>query len=171
MNEREIEQFEQELQKFKPAQAPEDFMARLSDSLLSQAHTRKNQARQPNAFSAFIASLWFNWLGPQRLKWAVPACALIAVFLALAHFIPHRPVKDSKTSFAQAPAIKADEVQINHELVSTFDAVARLPDGEPVRFRCRQWMDEVVLSDNGHGVTIEQRSPRVEIVPVGFDTY
>ena len=167
MNEREIEQFEQELQKFKPAQPPEDFMARLS----SQAYTHKSQARQPGALSALFASLRFDWFKQHGLRWAVPACAVIAVFLALAHFVPHQPVKDSKTASAQPPAIKADEVQINHELVSTFDAVARLPDGEPVRFRCRQWMDEVVLSDNGHGVTIEQRSPRVEIVPVGFDTY
>jgi hypothetical protein len=167
MNQRDIEQFEHELQKFKPAQPPEDFMARLS----SEAYTRKSQAKQLSAFSALLASLRFDWFKQHGVRWAVPASALIAVLLALAHFVPHRPVKDSKTSSVQAPAIKADEVQINHELVSTFDAVARLPDGEPVRFRCRQWMDEVVLSDNGHGVTIEQRSPRVEIVPVGFDTY
>jgi len=70
-----------------------------------------------------------------------------------------------------APALKADNVQIDQELLSAFDTVARLPSGEPVRFRCRTWMDQVVLTDKQRGVVIEQRTPRIEVVPVRFETY
>jgi hypothetical protein len=62
-------------------------------------------------------------------------------------------------------------VQIDQALVWSFDAVARLPSGEPIRFRCREWMDQVVLSDRDRGVVFEQRAPRVEVVPVRFETY
>jgi hypothetical protein len=67
--------------------------------------------------------------------------------------------------------LKADDVQIDEQLVSTFDAVAPLPSGEPVRFRCRQWLDEVVLRDSKRGVEVTRRVPRVEVVPVSFETY
>jgi hypothetical protein len=56
-------------------------------------------------------------------------------------------------------------------LVAAFDAVARLPDGQPVRFRCREWSDGVVLRDSARGIVIEQRMPRLEVVPVSFETY
>jgi hypothetical protein len=67
--------------------------------------------------------------------------------------------------------VKADDVRIDQQLVSTFDAVALLPTGEPVRFRCREWMDEVVLRDSRRGVEVARRVPRVEVVPVRFETY
>jgi hypothetical protein len=70
-----------------------------------------------------------------------------------------------------ADTIKADDVEINQELVSSFDTVARLPGGEPVRFRCQKWMDQTVINDKARGLTIEQRTPRLEIVPVRFETY
>jgi hypothetical protein len=69
------------------------------------------------------------------------------------------------------PPLKADSVQIDEQLVGAFDAVGRLPSGEPVRFHCREWMDNVVLRDKTRGVVIEQRTPRVEVVPVRFETY
>jgi hypothetical protein len=69
------------------------------------------------------------------------------------------------------PPLKADSVQIDEQLVGAFDAVGRLPNGEPVRFHCREWMDNVVLRDKTRGVVIEQRTPRVEVVPVRFETY
>jgi len=56
-------------------------------------------------------------------------------------------------------------------LVATFDAVGQLPDGEPIRLRCRQWRDEVILRDSARGVVIERQSPRLEVVPVKFETY
>jgi hypothetical protein len=62
-------------------------------------------------------------------------------------------------------------VQVNQELVSSFDVVAKLPTGEPVRFRCRRWKDQLVVTDKNSGIAIEESNPRVEVVPVRFETY
>ena len=66
---------------------------------------------------------------------------------------------------------KPDDVQIDRQLVAAYDAVAQMPDGEPVRFRCQQWMDEVVLNDAARGLRIEQRTPRFEVVAAKLETY
>jgi hypothetical protein len=67
--------------------------------------------------------------------------------------------------------VKADKVEFGQDLVATFDAVARLPSGQPVRFRCRQWSDQMVMRDSSKGLVIEERTPRLEVVPVRFETY
>ena len=72
---------------------------------------------------------------------------------------------------ADRPLLKADKVEIDRQLVADFDAIARLPSGEPVRFRCQQWMDKVWLRDSAAGLVIERTTPRLEIVPVRFETY
>ena len=69
------------------------------------------------------------------------------------------------------PMVRADNVEIDRQLVATFDTVAQLPDGEPVRFRCSEWLDDVVLRDSARGILIEHRMPHLEIVPVGFEVY
>ena len=69
-----------------------------------------------------------------------------------------------------APLLKADKVEIDRQLVADFDAVGKLPSGEPVRFRCQQWMEKVWLRDTAKGVVIEQTTPRLEIVPIRFET-
>jgi hypothetical protein len=60
---------------------------------------------------------------------------------------------------------------VNHELVSYFDVVATLPGGQPVRFRCRETKDQWIATDKVRGVEIEESSPRVEVIPVRFETY
>ena len=72
---------------------------------------------------------------------------------------------------AARPALAADNVEIDRTLVAAYDAVARLPGGEPVRFRLNEWADDVILRDSARSVVVEQRTPRVEVVPVGFDVY
>ena len=67
--------------------------------------------------------------------------------------------------------MKADNVEIVEQLVATFDAVAHLPDGAPVRFRCSEWFDDVVLRDSSRGILIQHRMPRLEVEPVSFETY
>ena len=67
--------------------------------------------------------------------------------------------------------MKVDDVQIDRHIVSSFDAVAVLPSGEPVRFRCNEWVDDVVLRDHSRQLAIEQRVPHVQAIPVEFDTY
>ena len=107
-----------------------------------------------------------SWL-PLVLRWLAPAAAVLVVGAIVwrANLPAGRPPQT-----ASAP-VRADDVQIDQQLVSTFDTVATLPSGEPVRFRCREWMDEVVLRDSRRGVEVARRVPRVEVVPVRFETY
>jgi hypothetical protein len=56
-------------------------------------------------------------------------------------------------------------------LVASFDVVATLPGGQPVRFRCRQMKDEWVVTDTRRGVEIDENRPSVEVTPLRFETY
>jgi hypothetical protein len=162
MTDQELERFEQELRGVEPAEPPAGFMARLTDArpVVSQARSAEPKPIAPA----------FDWL--RLLRWVMPATALlIAAGLVWVRSTP-RVGRPSGQPGAEAPAtLNADSVQLDQELVSSFDAVARLPDGEPVRFHCRKWMDNLVVSDKRRGVVIEQRAPRVEVVPVRFETY
>jgi hypothetical protein len=86
------------------------------------------------------------------------------------HRITTPPAPAAATA-ASEPILKADEVEVDQELLGSFEAVADLPDGEPVRFRCRQWIDEVTFRDSARGVEVVQRVPRMEVVPVSFASY
>ena len=77
----------------------------------------------------------------------------------------------SPATAASAATFKADQVEIDRQLLGSFDAVANMPEGEPVRFRFQQWMDAVTLRDSVRGVEVVQRIPRIEVVPVGFASY
>ena len=96
--------------------------------------------------------------------------------------IPQRPTDRSGTNFQAAQTASAslasavrpantDEIEIGRTLVATFDAVAELPSGEPVRFRCQEWADTTVFRDRARGIAIERSTPRLEIVPISFETY
>jgi hypothetical protein len=171
LNETELQRVEDDLKRLAPAQPPEDFIARLSTRLAAKTANRREAKAVEPAFSPFIASLRLNLFAGGLLRWVVPMTGVTAILVFWAVAQHRMPGLRSSGSTASTSTLKADDVQIDHELVSTFDAVAKLPTGEPVRFRCREWMDQVVLSDNSRGITIEQRSPRLEIIPVGFDTY
>jgi len=161
VNEIEQERFESELQRMRPAQPPQPFMARLASSRPALPH-------RPAA-RALGVSRGFSW--DLVLRCLAPAMALVvAVALCWRLGFP-APKQANPVNPDQATVgLKADDVQIAHELVSSFDAVARLPSGEPVRFRCRKWMDQVVFSDRNRGIVVEERRPRVEVVPVRFET-
>jgi hypothetical protein len=62
-------------------------------------------------------------------------------------------------------------VVIDRTLLTAFEAQATLPDGEPLRLRCRQWIESVTLRDSARGIEVEQRVPRLEVVPIRFETY
>ena len=85
--------------------------------------------------------------------------------------MPQKPAATQPLASSARPLLKADKVEIDRQLVAGFDAIARLPSGEPIRFRCQQWMDKVRLRDSGAGLVIERTTPRLEIVPVRFETY
>jgi hypothetical protein len=163
MNDRDDELFEAELHRLKPARSPEEFIARLMAA-------RPVQRVQSSARSRPIPrhSAWW-WL----LRWLAPATAAAAVVALLVwrSLGPETGVQRQPVTAPASPALKADDVEIDRRLVAAFDAVAQLPSGEPVRFRCREWTDEVVLRDSARGVVIEQRTPRLEVIPVSFETY
>jgi hypothetical protein len=164
MNDREHELFEAELRRLKPAEPPEEFITRLAAAQpvsRAQHAVRSRPARQPDVWRILV-----RWLAP-----AMAAAAVLAVVLVRQGHHPKAMSPTQPVIASAKPAIKADNVEIDRRLVAAFEAVARMPDGEPVRFRCREWMDNVVLRDSTRGVVVEQRTPHLEVVPVGFETY
>jgi hypothetical protein len=110
------------------------------------------------------------------LRLALPAAAvfvIVAVVVWRNASTPKPSATNAKpgSGMIAATPLKADEVKIDQELVSSFDTVARLPGGEPVRFRCNQWLDEITLSNKAQGLVLQERTPRLEILTVGFETY
>jgi hypothetical protein len=178
MNDNELERLEAELQSVRLAGPPSDFMQRLKSEVPALVAERRAQiapgapsARAeisvaPETVRASEAGVWPSWL-PLVLRWLAPAVAVVVLGAIVwrANLPASRPPQT-----ASAP-VRADDVQIDQQLVSSFDTVATLPSGEPVRFRCREWMDEVVLRDSRRGVEVARRVPRVEVVPVRFETY
>ena len=157
-----LEQFETQLQRCLPARPSEDFMARLIAAEPAPHVQREVPTGKPMGLHDLLR-LW---------RWLVPATVVVVAGLVVWRLILVPSSSHPHTGGAVlAGSLKADDVQIVEQLVSSFDAVAKLPTGEPVRFRCQKWVDEVVLSDRKRGVVIEQRTPRVEVVPVGFETY
>jgi hypothetical protein len=98
----------------------------------------------------------------------IPALG-IGLIAVLVLILPSTWVR--RPTAAADTGLKADRVEINRQLLANYDAVGRLPGGEPVRFRCAQWMDKVSVSDSAAGFRIERTIPRLEIVPIGFETY
>ncbi len=169
MNDHEQEDFELQLRRVKPAKPPEDFIARLL------AVDPKSKIPVASPISP-IPDYWRMLI--RSLRWLIPASAVALGAVMVwrgsppSASQPASPAPSPPVSAAAVPPVlTADDVKINQQLVSSFDAVARLPGGEPVRFRCQNWMDQVVLSDKTHGFVVENRTPRFEIVPVGFETY
>jgi hypothetical protein len=72
---------------------------------------------------------------------------------------------------AAGPVLKVDHLLIDQRLIASFDAVARLPGGAPIRFHCRAWQDEVIMRDAAQNVVIERRTPRLEVIPVAYEIY
>ena len=160
MNNPEPDVFEQELRRLRPAAPPVE----VSRTLLA-ARPVTHRRHQDHAPAASLATLIMRWL--------IPATAVLvaAVFWWRSH--PRHSAESVLTNHSAmlTPAIEADHVQLEEKLLRSFDTVAVLPGGEPVRFRCMEWVDEITFRDKERGVTIEQRSPRVEVVPVRFETY
>ena len=167
MTDHEQERFEASLRQLKPGKLPDDLVARVQSAVSSKPNLASSTARQGPSFPSFV----------QILRWLVPATAVLLVSVLFWYrqqvSIEQNPsglaLKDSPR---EGPALlKADNVEIGKELVSSFDAVATLPGGEPVRFRCQQWINRVVVDDEKQGLLVESRMPWVVVVPVGFETY
>ncbi|HTL19003.1 MAG TPA: hypothetical protein VL793_17320 [Patescibacteria group bacterium] len=112
----------------------------------------------------------WNW--GNYVRWLLPAAGIATVAFIVFGIPLSSPTQKRISLPATAKsALKADQVEIDRRLVANFDAVGTLPGGQPVRFRCAQWMDTVSLRDSADGLVIERTTPRLEIVPVGFETY
>lgn len=162
MKDFELEQFEAELEALRPAHPDPAALERLRSEL--SAKRAAGQALSPTSPAGPP-----NWT---FLRWLIPG-AIAACTLALG-WITYR---DSgrrtapPVAVVAAPALKADKVEIDRQWVADFDAVARLPDGVPLRFRCEQWLDKVRVRDSATGLVLERTTPRLEIVPVSLETY
>lgn len=160
MNDKDMERFEAELQQLRPAPVPEGLRARLRDAALVTDPRRRVLA---HAREGLQIRAW-RW-------WLVPTAAAAALALSFVWWQLPPPAPSTAERVPESSTFQADEVQIEQRLIAAFEAVARLPDGEPVRFRCREWQDEVMLRDSAQGVVIQRSSPRFEVVPVRFETF
>jgi len=153
MNEREHELMEAELQRLKPAKPPQDLIERMLAAAPAQPSPRPQRRTQASR----TIEWWLPWL-----RWLAPVSAVgLVVFVSVYQF----------PWAIRSEALKADDVQLNRKLIGSFDAVAELPDGQPVRFRVREWSDETVFHDSARGLVVERSTPRLEVVPVAFETY
>jgi hypothetical protein len=162
MNEFDPEQFEAELKTLHPAKPPEQAF----DKILTRL-TRRTDLFAEGPFTRRTAHRSWNFL-----RWLAPATAAATITLLLLH--NHLAAKRNQirsVATSSAAKLKADKIEIDRQLIANFDAIARLPSGEPVRFRCEQWTDKVRVRDSAAGLVLERTTPRLEIVPVSFDTY
>jgi hypothetical protein len=158
MMEDELERFEADLGRTAPAPAPPHLMEQLR--IATGPRPPERQAPRPR-FG------WKPWLiGWRGLAVAAPAVAAIVFCLT-----PHPAVEPVKINNSNLPATEPNAVQVGYSLVASFDAVAQVPGAEPVRFRCREWQDDVVIHDDAHGMVISRSTPRIEMIPVRFETY
>ena len=160
MNDQEQSGFESELQRISPAAVPGPFLERLRAAAPEVVPDRQAEPWRGSVFQAWLHGL--RWLVP-----AAPVAAAIVIFVQ----IERRGGGPATTGGSSGAGLLASDVRLDQNLVSSFDAVAELPGGEPVRFRCQEWLDQTVLSDHGRGMVIEQSRPRMEVVPVRFETY
>src|SRR6185436_2215624 len=111
---------------------PSDFLVRCGHALESEVFHQKT-TRSVQRFN-FVRLL--RWLAP-----LTAAAAIAALFFI--KFSSDSSIKSQNAVIPIKPeqAMKADNVEIVEQLVATFDAVAHLPDGAPVRFRCSEWFD------------------------------
>lgn len=151
----EDERFETGLRRVTPAPVPPQLLELLRATPLEKP--------SPGATAPRPGFIWPAWRRGWRL-WALGTAAVAAVVLCFTA----RPPGGSQ---ADARELKPSAVEVGHSLVASFDTVQRLPGGEPVRFRCREWQDRVVIRDAAHGMVISQTVPRVEVIPVRFEIY
>lgn len=165
MTDREQQEFEAALRGTRPVKLPEELRSRL----LAAAPPKKARSAPPWPALAVL-----GWLRVLRLALPAAAVVLIAAVVVWRNAFPSKsiePGSKSSSSILASTPLKADDVKIQHDLVSSFDTLARLPGGEPVRFRCNQWLDEITFSNKAQGLVFQERTPRLEIVTVGFETY
>jgi hypothetical protein len=164
MKEPELESFETELRRLRPARPPGEYMDRLAAANRAMPGTGAS-SRKPGPVG-WLAVPWIRWLAPSA------AAALLLGMVAL--WNRPSPGDDPPVDPTPAPSASlapADTMEFDRRLVASFDAIAELPGGEPVRFNFREWRDKVTYHDPVHNLIIERTVPRLELVPVRLETY
>lgn len=156
----EQDRLETALRQIRPAAPPAELLARLQAA-------KPLTPVAPVAQSA-VACQWTRlamlWRG---LIYGAPAAALL-LLLWLAWYPANRTAGLLPVASARS---NSNDVQVGHSLLASFDTIAQLPGGAPVRFRCREWQDHVTIHDPVHGMEVTETTPRVEIIPLRFETY
>ncbi|HVV73260.1 MAG TPA: hypothetical protein VHI52_17445, partial [Verrucomicrobiae bacterium] len=160
-------EFESELKRLKPAAPPRGLLARLGGLRLEKPVRAVSASSKAAGFIARVLSVY--WLVPAGAALLIGSCLLFHQFSSTPAPLVQGQAANPPT-VANHP-IHADQVEIDQKLITAFDAIARLPGDVPVRFHCREWRDEIVLRDSSRGVVIERQAPRLEVVPVRFETY
>jgi hypothetical protein len=163
MNDSELDAFEKELRLLRPSRPPGALTRQLLAAAPAPAPgTRSTACHESGNSPAWPFAQWFGWLAPTM---AVLICGLF-VWMS-----EQRVSKQGIPAHGMADRLRADDISVDQHLVSSFDAIAELPDGEPVRFQYREWRDTVNVRDLSRGVAIQRESPRIEVIPVRFETY
>lgn len=169
MNEPDLTGLEADLQKLKPAELPPAFMDRLVMSAQNAARPgRAQSANSPTGLTGLTRPTLLELCWPV-LRWLVPAAAAGLVLLLVNR--PASPPPAPAAAQASPAPMKADAVQLARKFIGAFDAVAELPGGETVRFRCNEWADQMTLRNADRGIEVVQRTPSFEVIPVRFETY
>lgn len=139
---------------------PDGFLSRLEE--LASALRPQPEIHRTSRDLVSVWCRWFRWLAPAT-----------AVLLAVTVFVSKgglfRNLKTAPTAISNSPpARKADAVESDQQLANAFDTMAVMANEEPVRMRVHQWMDEVTLRDSATGVEVQQRIPRIKVVPVSY---
>jgi len=191
MSDLELEKFEAELRNLKPARPAEELVVRLEAELQARhgsgltvperaAPVEPRRGKFAWMARGRLLGGWFRFqaegtrlLSARIFWWLAPVgCALIiGAVLMLRNEGVHSGQPGQATELSARSTAAGDNVEIDRQLVAAFDAVARLPDGEPVRFRCHEWVEAVVWRDPAGGVEVESQAPHLEIVPVGLETF
>ena len=162
MKDQELEKFEATLQRLKPAKPPAALLARLTAVRETSSSSKTAVHRSAGSHSGG----WFH-----VLRWLLPASAAAAIMVVALRQSPKPPTVTVDKTKSDPSGLRADDVQFEQNLVASFDAVAQMPNGDPVRFRCREWSDGMTLRDSSRGIVVEQRTPRLEVTPISFETY
>ena len=170
MNEHDLSGMEADLQKLNPAKPPPAFMDRLAVAAQNAAqpgHAKWASRRTCPTGPTRPTPMGLRW---HFLRWLLPSAAAAGLVLLLLSR-PASPPPAPTSPQASHASLKADEVQLARQFVGTFDAVAELPGGELVRFRCQEWTDQMTLRDAARGIEVVHSTPRFDVVPVRFETY
>jgi anti-sigma-K factor RskA len=160
MSQEELDRLEDALRQLRPAAPPPELLDRL--------RAAEPVPRTPRHRAAH----WLlGWRQLPALWRALTAGAAAAAVLAI--FVSVRPPggRLAGTPPTVMAIANSNAVQVGHSLLVSFDAVAQLPGGAPVRFHCREWQDNVVIRDPALGMEVTQTTPRVEVIPVGYEIY